>query len=227
MADTRRSAGSKLTASVTYNIADTYGDAPTVPLEVIEGIRGYRSGYDFTVQPLEPNGSAVELSDDETDVTMIWLWKLHITCQMQAPQSDLDPDEAVEITGLIARDIKTALVLRIPKLGFPGETPRRENMVVTIDGQRVKLDSHRHSDPNSVTLVPDFGNEVTLTELESAASGESPPSRARMMVAEAGFQAFWNPSASHVTAVVVAASACEVAIHTALGTSRMSRPNLS
>lgn len=34
-----------------------------------------------------------------------------------------------------------------------------------------------------------------------------------MMVAEAGYQVLFNPNASQVTAVVVAASACEIAAH--------------
>lgn len=214
MPDKRRSTDSELITSATYRIAQVLGEAPIVPVAFKDGIEGYRCGYRFTAQALGANNEQVTLGDDEaSDVTDIWLWQLYITCQKRAPRSLLDPDEAVEITGLIARDIKTAIILRIPKMGFPGETPRRENIDVTIDGERAKLDAVRHYDPNIVTLFPAPGNEITLDELTTAASGQSPPSRARMMAAEAGYQAFFNSSASDVTAVVVAASACEIAIH--------------
>ena len=216
MADTPNSKNGILMAAATYEIARTYGDAPLVSKDFIEGVSGCRSGYRFTVHPLEADGSSMRLDNVDAEIDYIRLWKLRVTCEKQAPEADLDPDHAVETTALIARDLRTAFVLRVPKWGFPGETPRRERMNVTIDGHPAKLNYSRHRDPNSVTVIPETDNMASLAELQSAASGENPPRRARMMAAEAAFQAFWNPSASPVTAVVVAASACEVAIHSCI-----------
>lgn len=204
---------SELLAVATYRIGRTLGEAAVVPAGLAQGIRGQRNGYDFRVSaPSDVDGGSTEArGDDEPSTSTMWCYELSVQCRKFAPLDQLDPNDALRLTGLIARDVLTALVLNIPKLGFPGETPPRETFSVTIDGEQAKVDAATLRDPNSVTVVST--TVVSLDQLTEAATGQHPPSRARMMAAEAGHQVLFNPRASEVTAVVVAASACEVAIH--------------
>lgn len=136
---------------------------------------------------------------------------LNVEVRRTGEPTGLDPDDGLRLTAHVARDVFTRLVLNAPNLGFPGALLNRERQTVTIDGQPAPIDHAKHHDPNSVTLLHD--QVVSLGDLQIAVTGTRPPSRARTMVAEAGYQVLFNPNASKVTGVIVAASACEIAAH--------------
>ena len=139
----------------------------------------------------------------------MWCLVLSVECRKSAEFSQLNPDEALQLSATIATDVFARLVLNLPKLGLPGETPHRESFDVTIDGVAAELDHSRHADAGSVMV---FAPTVVGRD-EQAARGDLKASRARAMVAEAGYQVLFNSKASEVTAIVVAASACEVHTH--------------
>lgn len=198
----------ELIASADYRFGQVVGEMATVPAGLSDGVTGSRDGYRFRVW-------APDTRDDPTfrralEDTM-WCLTFSVEVRTSGPHSDLDPDGALLLNGEVARDFFTSLVLNAPNLGFPGAMPERESWTVTIDGEPVPLDNRKHRDPNAVIVVRD--QIVPLETLQEAAAGTRPPSRARTMVAEAGYQVLFNPNASKVTAVVVAASACEIATH--------------
>lgn len=199
---------SELVASADYRFGMVVGEMATVPAGLSGGVTGSRDGYRFRVW-------APDTRDDPTlrrgtEDTM-WCLTFGVEVRTTAPRSALDPDGALLLNGAIARDLFTSLVLNAPNLGFPGTMPKREGWKVTIDGEPAPLTARKHDDPNAVMILHD--QVVSLDALQEAASGTRPPSRARTMVAEAGYQVLFNPNASRVTAVVVAASACEIATH--------------
>lgn len=199
---------SELAAFAEYRIGTTVGEMATVPARLVEGMSGTRDGYKFLVRSpdtRESPGCRIE------PVDTMWCLTFSVEVQVSGPRDELDPDGAIVLNRQIATDLFTRLILKAPTLGFPGAQPRCESQSVTIDGRPAALDPDIHRDPNSVILVPD--GVVTMDELLDGARGSQPPSRARMMAAEAGYQVLFNPNASKVTAIVVAASACEVAAH--------------
>lgn len=202
---------SVLIASADFRFGKVVGDMATVPAGLARGVGGQRNGYDVRISAPDTTVTPSRGATAEDQPDPMWCLVLSVECRKEGDRSELDPDEALLVCKAVARDVWTALVLNLPKLGFPGETPKLETSSVTIDGERADLDSRKHMDPNSVLVVTD--RVLTLDEIRSAATGDQAPSRARMMVGEAGYQVLYNPKASQVTAVVVAASACEIATH--------------
>lgn len=195
-----------MVATARYCFGRTLGMMATVPSGLTTGLVGQRDGHMFRVTA--PDTRVASEPSSET----MWCGTFDVEVRKLADDvAGLDPDEALGLTARIARDCFTQLVLCAPNLGFPGATPQRESADVRIDGESAPLDYGRHRDPNAVMIVG--GQVASLTDLQQAAAGEHPPSRARMMVAEAGYQVLFNPNASQVTAVIVAASACEIAAH--------------
>ena len=199
---------STLVASAKYRFGRVMRDAALVPADLIGGVSGQRGGYRFRVS----TEAALRGADDQLEhATTVWCHVLLVECAVEGERAELDAAEALAINHEIARDVFMALVFRNPTLGFPGLPPERESHSVTVDGARIHVNSGDLLEPYRVMLIN--SDVVTLEELQRAAAGERRPSRARVMVAEASHQVLYNPRASKVTAVVVAASACEIAIH--------------
>lgn len=197
-------------ATATYMIGNgTLGESAVIPAEMVDGASGERDGYKFRVRAPDP----VDFNDSKRDAdsSKLWCSALIVDCERAGPPETLDGDEALAMTAAIASDVLTALVLNLPKLGFPGELPRRTDYAVFIDDQDAKLDWQELRDPYDVLVVAQ--QSLTMDEILAAASGTYKPSRAQLMGGEAHYQALFNRRASVVTAVVVAASACEVAAH--------------
>ena len=191
---------SLLVASAAYRFGRVIGDTATVPAELARGVSGQRDGYDFMVSaPDTTSGERFQREAVDGEPPVIWCLLLSVECRKVAIRTELNPDEALLLTAAIARDVLTALVLNLPKLGFPGETPRRESSSVTINGEPAQVGFSEHLDKNSVMIISE--RVLTLEEIQRAATGQNAPSRALMMTGEAGFQALFNPEASEVTAV--------------------------
>ena len=107
----------ELVAWAAYRVDRPHVALPNVSVALFsQGIEGERAGYSFRVWMADPHGGSMDKDDFPS---VIPCKQLFVECRKEGPPSGLDPDEALRLTGKIARDIRTAMFLHQAQLGFP------------------------------------------------------------------------------------------------------------